>query len=151
MTEKRHRRASIAQGKRFYPKAWELYTDNKKLLQCLRQHPDALQIAVLLEPYFTQTNIFHRIFSQIPIPTTQRINFIQNLFLNSNKLKLPLANKKVICRALLILRTFNLNIFKSESKIHELIIPALSHSNIFKMKYSMPTLQRAYFATMRNH
>lgn len=143
--------AIIEQGERFYPKVWELYTDNKKLIKCLSQHVDALQTAVFLEPYFLQTNTFHQIYSQIPIPTEQRFNFTQNFFFNLYKLKLPTPSLRNISRALLILKTFNPNKFKSEAKIHELIIPALIQSNIFKPKYAQTTVRAAYFATMRNH
>jgi hypothetical protein len=151
LNAKERKDASIKQGQRFYPKAWELYTDNKELLRCLSLHKDALQTAILLEPYFAQTNVFHRIFSQIAIPTTQRFTFVQSFFLDTNKLILPTPSLKEISRVLLIFRTFNSDVFKAESKIHELIIPALSNSTPFKNKYKDSTVRTAYFATMRNN
>jgi len=150
LNAKERKEASVEQGQRFYPKAWELYTDNKKLLRCLSLHIDALQTGILLEPYFAQTNIFHRIFSQISIPTIQRFEFVRSLFLEMDKLTLPTPSLKEISRALLILRTFNSDVFKAESKIHELIIPALNNSTPFKNKYKDSTVRSAYFATMRN-
>lgn len=151
LNEKQRKDASTEQGKRFYPKVWELYTDNQELKKILSLHIDALQIAIKLEPYFLQTQIFHRIFSYISVPTTQRFNFTKEFFLNLEELKLPTPSLKNISRSLMILRTFNPDVFKSESKTNELIIPALNKASIFQSSYNQTTMRTAYFATMRNY
>lgn len=151
LTERDLSKESNEQAKRFYPKVWELYADNETLKKCLSQHLDALKTAAALEPYFLQTQIFHRIFSQIPIPTNQRFNFSREFFLKLHKVKIPTEDLMNISRALLTLRTFNSDIFKAESKIDELIVSALIQADIFEPPYAQSSLRRAYFATMRNH
>lgn len=151
LTEKAYVKESKEQAKRFYPKVWELYEDNNKLIRCLSQHLNTLKTAIVLEPYFLQSQTFHRIFSQIPISTNQRFNFTQEFFLQLNKVKIPTADLMAISRSLLALRTFNPDVFKVESKMDELIVPALIQADIFEAPYATSSVRRAYFATMRNH
>lgn len=138
------------QGKRLFPKAWELYTDNKKLIFHLSRLK-YLKSASSLEPYFLQTDTFHKCFSQTPFSSMDRLKQISKFFQNIDVLKRPILNIRIVGRALLLLRTFNPEVFTSEPKQYEVIISALRESKILSRTYKSNTMRSAYMATMRNH